>query len=164
MPIERINTYPSNSIRSFHGEHRFLSNFYPSAVYFDRVQYRTVEHAYNAAKTLDIERREMIYNSATPVEAKRLGKLLPIRDNWNDIKIFIMFDLVFQKFFIHSCLRERLLKTGDSELIEGNNWNDTFWGMCQGKGSNYLGQILMQVRAILSEVQRIDVRVVKHAY
>lgn len=155
MPIERVNIYPDNSIYSFQGSYRFLSNFYPASVYYDRRKYRTVEHAYQAAKTLDMQSREMIYNSATPAEAKRLGKLVSIRENWNDIKIFTMFDLVYQKFYVHEELGILLLKTKDFQLIEGNNWNDTFWGVCQGKGSNYLGQILMQVRSILADCREV---------
>ena len=39
--------------------------------------------------------------------------------------------------------------TGDAELIEGNNWGDTFWGVCNGVGENHLGKLLMARRAQL---------------
>ena len=43
-------------------------------------------------------------------------------------------------------LSELLIGTEDVELVESNNWNDTFWGVCNGKGKNHLGKILMEVR------------------
>jgi predicted NAD-dependent protein-ADP-ribosyltransferase YbiA (DUF1768 family) len=61
-----------------------------------------------------------------------------------------MEDLVRLKFTTHPDLCERLLTTGDAELIEGNSWNDTFWGVCRGKGRNELGKVLMKVRSELA--------------
>jgi len=56
-----------------------------------------------------------------------------------------MTDLVRQKFS-NPQLAKQLLDTKDFELIEGNTWGDTFWGVCSGKGQNNLGKILMQIR------------------
>jgi predicted NAD-dependent protein-ADP-ribosyltransferase YbiA (DUF1768 family) len=61
--------------------------------------------------------------------------------------------MVRLKFSTHQELRERLLATGEAELIEGNTWNDTFWGVCKGEGQNWLGKILMEVRKELAEVE-----------
>ena len=60
-----------------------------------------------------------------------------------------MFDVVALKFKQNLFLAEKLLKTGDEELIEGNDWNDCYWGVCQGKGENKLGQILQRIRSEL---------------
>jgi ribA/ribD-fused uncharacterized protein len=68
-----------------------------------------------------------------------------MRDDWNDIKIDVMRDLLQEKFSDDD-LRELLLATGDAELIEGNTWNDYFWGVCLGEGQNWLGKLLMEVR------------------
>ena len=57
-----------------------------------------------------------------------------------------MYDICFKKFSQSEELKKKLLDTGDQELIEGNYWNDTFWGVCEGKGQNHLGKILMQIR------------------
>ena len=65
------------------------------------------------------------------------------------MRIDIMTALVTQKFNRHIDLRKKLLATGDEELIEGNWWGDTFWGVCRGKGDNHLGKILMEVRSKL---------------
>jgi len=128
----------------FRGKYSFLSNFYKAPVVFDDVLYPSVENAYQAAKTLDINVREYFVN-CTAVDAKRSKVIL--RPDWDLVKVSIMYDLVYQKFFRHIDLRNQLLSTGNIELIEGNYWGDTFWGICRGKGDNYLGRILMQVRS-----------------
>ena len=133
-------------ITSFHGEHRFLSNFWPAPVVLDGVTYPTVEHAYVAAKTTDLERRAEIAQVERPGEVKRIGRKLKLRDDWEAVKLSVMADLVRQKF-AHPELRRMLLDTGDANLVEGNTWGDTFWGVCRGQGKNHLGRILMEVRA-----------------
>jgi len=65
---------------------------------------------------------------------------------WDGAKLGIMAQLVVQKFTNNAVLAQRLHDTGDAELIEGNTWGDTFWGICKGKGENHLGRILMEVR------------------
>ena len=63
-----------------------------------------------------------------------------------------MYEIVKDKFSRNPELRVKLLNTGDIELIEGNYWGDTFWGVCNGKGENHLGKILMRVRKELAEI------------
>lgn len=135
-----------NIIGPFQGEYRFLSNFYPAEVHYDGVFYPTVEHAYQAAKTLSLLARESIKEAKSPGEAKKLGYKVPIRRDWEELKLHIMRDLVFQKFFVHDDLRVKLLETGNAELQEINTWGDTYWGVCNGVGENNLGKILMDFR------------------
>lgn len=137
-------------ITSFRGEYRFLSNFYPAWVVFDGVEYATVEHAYQAAKTLDLVARATVANAHGAGAAKRLGKILDIRPEWESVKVDVMLALVRQKFS-DPALRSKLLGTGNAQLVEGNTWNDRFWGVCEGQGENHLGRILMQVRSELRE-------------
>ena len=137
------------AVKEFQGKYRFLSNFWNlpvNPVMLDGMPYPTVEHAYQAAKTLDPQRREVIRMQETPGKAKRAGRKVRIRADWEKVKLSIMEDLVRQKFTNSDNLTERLLKTGDQELIEGNTWNDTFWGRCRGVGKNHLGKILMKIR------------------
>ena len=133
-------------ITEFQGEYRFLSNFWPAEVEYDGDIYPTVEHAYQAAKTLDRQGRLSIMNAATPGIAKRLGKTLPLRRNWEQMKYSVMLSLVGQKFCSHMDLGDKLLATNKRVLIEGNTWDDTYWGVYRGKGQNMLGKLLMQVR------------------
>jgi len=137
-------------IDSFTGKYRWLSNFEPSTIEMDGLLYRTVEHAYQAAKTIDVAERIRVQRCDTPGIAKKLGQQVRLRKDWEDIKVDVMTKLVRKKFSVEP-LRSKLLETGASKLIEGNWWQDTFWGVCRGKGQNKLGKILMKVR---TELQR----------
>jgi ribA/ribD-fused uncharacterized protein len=132
-------------INVFRGDHFFLSNFYPVTVSYDGVEYPSVEHAYQAAKTTDLRQRLIVRRQPTPGAAKRAGRKLFLRPNWDAVKISAMTELVGEKFKRPE-LATKLVATGDAELIEGNNWGDTFWGQHNGVGENHLGKILMTVR------------------
>ncbi|MGW8177793.1 MAG: NADAR family protein [bacterium] len=133
------------TISSFDGEYQFLSNFFPVTVFLDGECYPSVEHAYQAAKTTNPYERQFIKDMKTPGRAKRAGRHLMLREDWELIKISVMHDLLRQKFS-HETLRKRLLATGDEKLEEGNTWKDYFWGVCNGIGQNQLGVLLMRVR------------------
>lgn len=135
-----------DKIDNFHGEYRFLSNFFPVWVKLGRQMFPTTEHAYQAAKTKDENERMKIAQAKTPGEAKRLGRKLDIRENWEEIKYNVMYELVKQKFSKDNNLKQKLLDTDEAELIEGNTWGDQEWGVYKGKGKNLLGLILMEVR------------------
>lgn len=141
-------------IDRFANEYAFLSNFYPAAVAYEGISFPTVEHAYQAAKSLDQHDRAWIANLTSPGAAKRYGRTVPLRPDWDEIKLTIMTQLVLQKFTRHAALGTQLRATGDRQLIEGNTWNDTTWGVCQGQGQNWLGIILMAVRDALKETVR----------
>lgn len=132
-------------IDNFIGPYFFLSNFYASPILYQNVLYPTVEHVYQAMKTKDKKRRYEISLLKTPGEAKKAGRSVELRKDWEDVKNKVMLRFVRSKFEIES-LRIKLLETGDSKLIEGNWWGDTYWGICKGVGKNTLGKILMKVR------------------
>lgn len=144
--------YPNDTdfpffIGPFSGEYRFLSNFYPVAVELDGRWYPSTEHAYQAAKTFDLKDRKLIELAPTPGQAKRYGRSVKIRSDWEDIKLDVMYNLLAQKFKNNNAsLHQRLLSTSSTQLIEVNTWGDTYWGVCKGSGYNYLGKLLMLVR------------------
>lgn len=140
-------------IESFSGENRFLSNFWPVQVELEGETYPSTEQAYKAAKTLDKEVRnkirEFIPNKRELEEQiKEVLDDAIIRPDWtDDMRLQVMESLLNQKFDGRDLdLQKRLLDTGDVELIEGNTWGDTFFGVCNGVGENHLGKILMKVR------------------
>lgn len=135
-------------ITSFTGEHKFLSNFWPVEVTLDGISYPSVEHAYQAAKFLDPVIRKVILSCPTAKQAKKVGKLKGIREDWDKIRLQVMFNLVADKFN-HPELGAKLLDTKNKQLVEGNWWGDKFWGVCNGVGENHLGRILMNVRTNL---------------
>lgn len=120
-------------ICKFQGEFRFLSNFIGG-----------VEQKYQAAKCLHKLDAEKILKMSA-VEAKRASRKIEIRPDWDSIKLEVMENLVTEKFS-NEPFKSQLIATGDQDLIEGNTWNDTFWGVCRGVGDNNLGKILMKVR------------------
>jgi N-glycosidase YbiA len=135
-----------NAIKGFRGRSRWLSNFWPARVTLDGMVFGSVEHAYQAAKTLDLDHRRTIAALAKPGQAKRYGRKLKVRDDWEEVKLVVMEDLLRQKF-AHPDLRQKLLDTGDAYLEESNVWQDFFWGVCDGKGENHLGRLLMTIRS-----------------
>lgn len=133
------------TIAAFSGPYRFLSNFWSCCIAFEGHSYRTVEHAFQAAKTFDEDERRRIRNEGDAAGAKRRGKHVTLREDWEAVKIDVMRNLLRQKFGTDP-LKSKLLKTGKAKLVEGNWWGDKFWGVCDGKGENHLGLLLMEIR------------------
>lgn len=136
-------------IDSFTGQWRFLSNFYPSSFEASGYPWTTVEHYYQAMKSIDPKHREAVCLTETPGEAKRLGRHCELRPDWEEIKIRVMRAGLLMKFAPMTVLTVLLLNTCDRYLIEGNTWGDSFWGVCDGQGENWLGHLLMARRAEL---------------
>lgn len=141
-------------ISSFTGPYAFLSNFAGCSIELDGEEYDSVEHAFQAAKTLDENERYIVRSAIWPRDAKRAGRRVTLRPDWEQIKVEVMWSLVWQKFTRpdrrgRNYFADRLLDTQLEVLVEGNHWGDTTWGVCNGHGLNLLGNILMQVRAHL---------------
>ncbi len=138
-------------IDSFSGAQFFLSNFYPFAVQYEDKYYPSVEHAFQAAKTLDKDMRNEIRKSTSCSEAKKLGRKLTLRNDWETIKYSVMQDLLEDKFRNWD-LNCALDLTGNELLVEGNHWHDQVWGSCycdkhkDTPGQNGLGILLMHRR------------------
>lgn len=132
-------------IDSFSGEYSFLSNFHLCRIEHEGIIYPSTEHAYQAAKTLDEQQRKQIANAPTPSKAKKMGRKVTLRNDWEDVKLDVMMELVKKKFQ-NKELANKLLATGSQKLVEGNYWHDYYWGVCNGKGQNHLGKILMEIR------------------
>lgn len=138
-------------IVEFDGDYAFLSNFYPSTIYHEGITYPTNEHFFQAMKTLDIDERKAIAAAETPGMAKRMGRHVKLRPDWEKIKVDVMrLGLILK--FTDAELAEKLIATGDEELVEGNWWHDNTWGNChctacsRKGGRNLLGMLLMEVR------------------
>lgn len=142
-------------ITQFRDEHRFLSNFwYAPGIELAGVAGPTVEHVFQALKTHDPLERAAVLAATTPGRAKRIGRTVTLRPDWEDVKLGIMARLQGQKYTHNPELARQLLATGDAELVEGNHWCDTFYGRCTctrhaDEGQNWLGSILMILRSTL---------------
>jgi hypothetical protein len=136
-------------INSFSGYYRFLSNFWISQIVYEGLTYRNSEAAYQASKTFD-PTKKLWFLELEPGQAKRLGKNLPLRPDWEEVKDQVMYEICLAKFTQNPALGRLLRETGDEHLEEGNTWGDTTWGTVDGVGENRLGKILMQIRVELS--------------
>ena len=138
-------------IDCFEGKYDFLSNFYEHPIQYNGIVYPTNEHFFQAMKSLKEDERKMIAAAPTPGKAKRLGRAITLRSDWETVKYDIML-MGLRLKFCDKDLREKLRATGDEYLIEGNWWHDNTWGDCScercktTRGRNELGRLLMQVR------------------
>ncbi len=150
------------AIERFRGDYYFLSSMYevPGGIKLDdgrRV--KTSENIYQAEKFEDPSAKEAVLFAVNGRKAKFLAKKLersgaPIRQDWDEIKVEVMRRCVHEKFAADFGIALELIATGDEELIEGNPWKDTFWGVSpQGStnGQNWLGRILMEERERLAQ-------------
>ncbi len=113
--------------------------------------FATAEHYYQSQKFTDAHFRERVIRSATPKEAADLGKTqsTALRPDWSLVKIGVMHTALLCKFRTHAGIRDLLLSTGDTLIIENSPF-DNFWGIGRtGTGKNHLGTLLMQVHAQL---------------
>ena len=153
--------HDDENIKGFFGVFRYLSNFEVCDIHFDGDLYGSSEAAYMAGKTLDPSIREKFQKKTgiTPAEARKLGQIIQLRDDWNDVRYDTMASVVFDKFYRNKALREKLLSTGDRYIEETNHWNDQFFGVCNGKGKNVLGRILMTTREFWKEKDKDKVKI-----
>ena len=141
--------HDENNIKGFFGRYRFLSNFFPSKIWIEGLEYPSTECAYQALK-VDYRVRKPFTTMKDEV-SKYAWKEVPdelVLPDWDNRKVDVMKNVIFQKFLRHKDLREKLLNTGDKYLEEINHWADVFWGVyyVDGKGENMLGKILMKTR------------------
>lgn len=132
----------------FRGKFYFLSNFYPCTIVIDRLRYESAEAAFQGQKS--VQHAHLFAGDITPLEAKRLGRRVPIDvREWNARRLEVMKRVVWAKFAQNPKLRKLLIAVTEP-IVEDNTWGDTYWGKCQGVGSNHLGQILQEVRDSLA--------------
>lgn len=137
-------------IVSFRDDYFFLSNFYLCDIIFNGLTFGSAEAAFQAQKCIELK-DQVPFTTMTPGQAKKYGKKVELRKDWEEVKVGIMRDIVKAKFDQNPILKEKLIDTGDVQLIEGNKWHDYFWGVCNGKGKNTLGIILMDLRKSYKE-------------
>lgn len=130
-------------INKFRGKYYFLSNFYETPVTWNGLTYLNNEAAFQSAKTFSD--RECFTN-LDPSSAKKLGRKVQLRSDWENVKDDVMYEICKAKFSQNTELKKRLLSTDNEHLEEGNTWGDKIWGTVNGIGENRLGKILMRIR------------------
>lgn len=134
-------------IKEFKNQYFFLSNFYEYPIYYNKLVFCNAEAAFQAQKAMN-EKDQYKFINLNASQARKLGKTVQLRKDWEEIKDNVMYEIVKRKFTINKELQQKLLETKEEELIEGNWWHDTYWGVDSktGIGQNKLGKILTKVR------------------
>jgi ribA/ribD-fused uncharacterized protein len=145
-----------DSIAGFHSKHRFLSNDaqVPHGIRVGNLLVYTAEHAYQMQKTRDTAEQERIAFAASALAARHHGRRVTLREDWFDVRVGIMYQVLKQKFRPNSLLAKQLMLTGDKLLLATDTNLGTFWGVYNGSGENRLGQLLMSVR---EELRAVDI-------
>jgi len=138
-------SHTDEHIKGFKEDYAFLSNMQSCVIQWQGLLFTSTEAAYQASKSKQLSVAKQ-FQTLNGLEAKKHSKTIYVRKDWNEIRVSIMAQLVFQKFFNDLELRQQLLDTGDRYIEETNNWKDIFWGVCNGVGENQLGKILMATR------------------
>jgi ribA/ribD-fused uncharacterized protein len=114
----------------------------------------SVEHAYQAMKSVNPLIRSDIANASTPWDALKKGRKVKPRANWDDIKVDVMLRILVRKFTPGTPLADMLVATGDAWLVEdGDVTHNKFWAVdSQGVGENMLGRLLMAIRSQLLDI------------
>jgi len=132
-------------------EYGWLSNFSDHAFVIDGIRWASVEHYYQAQKYAGTNAAERIRKAETALKARKAGqdRSLAPRTDWDEVKEDVMRTGIRAKFEQNRRIREKLIETGDEELVHQSN-SDLFWGRTpEGIGDNRLGNILMEVRKSL---------------
>lgn len=149
-----------------------FSNFYKSLIKIDNKKFDTVEHYFQWNKFTDPWYKEQIYKQNTPGKVKYLSSQqkgiqypwqrplqeivkesikrgIKIRDNWDNLRHFVMIDGVVAKFTQNKKLLKLLLST-KGKILRENSPRDSYWGIGKDKnGKNMLGKTLMCLRDLI---------------
>lgn len=121
-----------------------------SPITYQGINYWTVENFYVAIKVPNnsIRHRErQKIAQMNPGLAKKYGRTLNVRKDWNLVKMDFMRIAIEHKFKRGTSWYDKLLSF-DKPVIEWNNWKDVFYGKCifTGKGENNLGKLIDRIK------------------
>jgi hypothetical protein len=171
------NKYQKEPILKFRQEFSYLSNFnvLKNKIHYLGYNYISVEAGYMAQKCDDIAWKKYC-STISPHgnaqgEMKKAAYKVDLVKDFRDKQLKIMLDLLRLKFRNNPELANKLVATYPRMIMEGNVWNDRYWGATIPKqkhchlsdsgeleklyeefpqyfyvGQNYLGRLLMKVR------------------
>ena len=155
-----MTTYHINPDHMFSGELAFLSNMYPCTIRIslqgETYTFYTAEAAFQAGKCKNAADIVAFTRVADGAAAKRLGRSIALREDWELFKVTWMQPVLLCKFTQNPFLLKKLVDTYPLPLIETNTCGDSFWGKWNGMGQNQLGKILMEIRELKRDVPESD--------
>ena len=127
-----------------------FDNFSSFKVEWNGYLFSSVEEAYQAASFMgsDEELVEKIKKSHFADEAQRIAYANrdKRREDWDDVKVSIMEELLRLKIEQNPYVKKKLLQTGDYMIVEDSP-KDDFWGWGPNRnGQNNLGKLWMKLR------------------
>lgn len=154
---------------SYSRDYNWLSNFFQQEnlitlnIYNMKINFHSVESSFQALKLLHLNEfkseKELIalfrhFSTLSNGLAKKSGNNLNLnRVAWGNNNLEYMEELIYRKFQ-DPILKNKLLSTQGSELIEFNTGSN-FWGVNSGmQGHNHLGKIIMKIREHLFHVKQ----------
>lgn len=140
-------------IDAFRNEYAFLSNMHECVFPWQGLNYLALENAYQAMKCIS-DADKIQFTQISPPEAKKLGRKIAMRPDFDGFKYQLMRNLLDVKFDkkLNPELYRKLLDTQPQSLVEGNWWHDNYWGYCKCDKCknklhyNYLGELLQRKR------------------
>lgn len=140
------------------GEFGDFSNFSNHPIKFKNVTFRTSEHLYQSYKFKDALNKDAVISQKTPKLASDIGREThrPLRDDWDEIKVDVMFLAVGLKLMQHEYIHDKLMSTGDRIIVEDSPI-DYYWGCgADNSGKNMLGKVFMSIRCDIKEGVSIE--------
>lgn len=137
-----------------------LSNFYPCKFEFNGKTFNFSEQCFMYQKAIlfnDFEIAKQVLNETDVRKIKALGRKVKGFNNnlWDKHKEDFMYNACYAKFSQDNKLKDFLLNTGNSEIVEASPV-DNIWGIGFSSdkamenvdkwGQNLLGKVLMEVR------------------
>jgi len=156
-----------NNFFFFYRTKDIFSQWYPCNFIIDHNFFNCAEQWMMYSKALlfkDVEIAKKILETKEPRIQKELGRKVKFFDLsiWNEKAQKIVYQGNFAKFNQNEHLKKILLSTGNKILVEASP-HDAIWGVGMSednpdildpkkwKGTNWLGEVLMQVREDLSK-------------
>ncbi|KAI6206196.1 NADAR family protein [Aphelenchoides besseyi] len=161
-PKSIISVEDGRPIMPFYTARYCFSNFFQTKFEFDGHEFTTSEQAFmyvKAKEFKDEQSKEKILRETDPKRCKMIGRKVSGFDKtlWDRISSNVMVEVLREKFGQNRALRDFLIGTGNSLLVEAAP-RDRIWGIGMGennpkvanpklwRGRNLLGVALMQVR------------------
>ncbi len=133
------------------GRYKCFSNWYSCSFTYQGYTWSNSEQALMYFKSFDKEYQKKIKKANNPAVAKKLGRQVKLRPDWDQVKLSLMIEILYAKFSQNADLKEILLNTNGVKIHE--DCNDPWWGGGPNYpgGRDYLGRALMSVRKILEK-------------
>jgi len=147
-----LSEKPEKDILNFDNKNFWLNNMFPCGISVGKYNFPSVENAYYAAAFSGNADLVSKFEKVAPLDARKLSEEFyeSNRDSYvkgfSKVKVKAMRKMLGAKFSQHEYLKEKLISTEGLKLINGNNWGEKFWGVCDEEGENTLGLILEQIR------------------